>query len=107
MLRRAEKQRRAGALGVFRSQRRQFPRRFGLVGRGGQNAQFFRDRGQRDGAGVGPFQPGFRRCADGGGAGLEEVAGDEELVGVEQPFDAFVIGVPLGEEFPALVGVAQ
>ena len=103
----AKEQRCAGALGLFRFQRRQFLRRLGLLGCGGQQAQFLRDGAERDGAGIRPFQLGFRRCADGSGAGLEKIAGDQQLVGVEQPLDTFVVGVERGKQFPALVGVAQ
>src|SRR5207302_876277 len=42
-----------------------------------------------------------------GSTGLKEVAGDQELVGVEQAFHPLVLGVERRQKFSALIRVAQ
>jgi hypothetical protein len=58
-------------------------------------------------AGVGPLQIDLGRGTNGRRAGLEEIADDQQLVGMEQSLGPFVFGVLLRVELLALIGVAK
>ena len=103
----AEEERRAHPFCLFRPEHGQFVRRFLLLGRRGQHTQLLGHRAHGHRAGVGPFQIRLWRRTDGGSTGLEEVAGDQELVGVEQTLDTLVLGVERRKKFSALIRVAQ
>ncbi|MBK1619438.1 hypothetical protein CKO42_13520 [Lamprobacter modestohalophilus] len=45
----------------------------------------------RDRVGLAPFQIGLGRCAKGASTGLEEIAGDQQLIGAEQALDARMV----------------
>src|SRR5882672_9712819 len=92
----AEEERRAGALGLFRSQRRYFLFRLDLFGRGGQHSQLLRHCAHGHWTGVRPFQIRLWWPADGCRSRLEEVASNEKLIRVEEPLDAFVLVVERG-----------
>ena len=49
----------------------------------------------------------FGRCADGSSWSLEEIARDEQLVGMKEPLDTLAVGVKRGPDFSPMVGVAE
>ena len=93
---------------IFRSEGGELLRRFRFVRASSviqPNSSATELMGQR--ARVRPFEISLRWSADGRRARFEEVAGDQNLIGMEEPLYAFVLAKQRRKNFASLVRIAQ